>query len=164
MNDSFLYIYQEGPVGAVGNAKRFPSDCGKRCSYLSTCSQPISKRLSHQEFLAFSTIAAASIGHALQPKSDPPKRQENPSLLIQREWYRWWPYDERRNPSRRARALAEITRSMGRGAGQRNRRGTPAIDAQRLNWLRRRRAIRSGGGAHPLAATRRLLRSVMVAA
>ena len=25
-------------------------------------------------------------------------------------------------------------------------RGTPAIDAQRLNWLRRRRAIRSGGG------------------
>ena len=41
-------------------------------------------------------------------------------------------------------------------------RGTPAIDAQRLNWLRRRRAIRSGGGAHPLAATRRLLRSVMV--
>ena len=43
-------------------------------------------------------------------------------------------------------------------------RGTPAIDAQRLNWLRRRRAIRSGGGAHPLAATRRLLRSVMVGA
>ena len=34
-------------------------------------------------------------------------------------------------------------------------RWTPAIDAQRLNWLRRRRAIRSGGGAHPLAATRR---------
>ena len=26
---------------------------------------------------AFSTIAAASIGHALQHKSDPPKRQEN---------------------------------------------------------------------------------------
>ena len=45
------------------------------------------------------------------------------SLLIQREWYRWWPYDERRNPGRRARALAEITRSMGRGAGQRNREG-----------------------------------------
>jgi len=22
------------------------------------------------------------------------------SLLIQREWYRWWPYDERRNPGR----------------------------------------------------------------
>ena len=43
-------------------------------------------------------------------------------------------------------------------------RGTPAIDAQRLNWLRRRRAIRSGGGTHPLAATRRLLRSVMVGA
>ena len=55
------------------------------------------------------------------------------SLLIQREWHRWWPYDERRNPGRRARALAEITRSMGRGAGQRNRRGTPAIDPQRLN-------------------------------
>ena len=45
------------------------------------------------------------------------------SLLIQREWYRWWPYDERRNPGRRARALAEITRSMGRGTGQRNREG-----------------------------------------
>ena len=45
------------------------------------------------------------------------------SLLIQREWYRWWPYDERRNPGRRARALAEITRSMGRGAGQGNREG-----------------------------------------
>ena len=30
MNDSFLYIYQEGPVGAVVNAERFPSDCGKR--------------------------------------------------------------------------------------------------------------------------------------
>ena len=45
------------------------------------------------------------------------------SLLIQREWYRWCPYDERRNPGRRARALAEITRSMGRGAGQRNREG-----------------------------------------
>ena len=43
-------------------------------------------------------------------------------------------------------------------------RGTPAIDAQRLNWLRRRRAIRSGNEAHPLAATRRLLRSVMVGA
>ena len=43
-------------------------------------------------------------------------------------------------------------------------RGTPAIDAQRLNWLRRRRAIRSGDEAHPLAATRRLLRSVMVGA
>ena len=43
-------------------------------------------------------------------------------------------------------------------------RGTPAIDAQRLNWLRRRRAIRGGGEAHPLAATRRLLRSVMVGA
>ena len=45
------------------------------------------------------------------------------SLLIQQEWYRWWSYGERRNPSRRAGALAEITRSMGRGAGQRNREG-----------------------------------------
>ena len=29
---------------------------------------------------AFSTIAAASIGHTLQHKSDPPKRQENRSF------------------------------------------------------------------------------------
>ena len=64
-------------MGAVGNAKRFPSDCGKRCRYLCNCSQPIPKRLSRPEFPAFSAIAAASIGHALQPKSDPPKRQEN---------------------------------------------------------------------------------------
>ena len=37
----------------------------------------IPKRLSPPEFPAFSTIAAASIGHALQHKSDRPKRQEN---------------------------------------------------------------------------------------
>ena len=47
--------------------------------------------------------------------------------------------------------------------------GAPRIHAELTKlgfvvWLRRRRAIRSGGGAHPLAATRRLLRSVMVGA
>ena len=31
---------------------------------------------------AFSTIAAASIGHALQHKSDPPKRQENLTFIL----------------------------------------------------------------------------------
>ena len=78
MNESFLYIYQEGPVGAVGNAKRFPSDCGKRCRYLCNCSQPIPKRLSRPEFPAFSAIAAASIGHALNPNQIPRNDRRTP--------------------------------------------------------------------------------------
>ena len=66
----------------MGNAKRFPSDCGKTPLHVYTCSQPFPKRLSRPEFPAFSTIAAASIGHALQHKSDPPKRQENQICYI----------------------------------------------------------------------------------
>ena len=42
---------------------------------------PFSNRPKNPEFPAFSTIAAASIGHALHHKSDPPKRQENQFLF-----------------------------------------------------------------------------------
>ena len=75
---SFLYIYQEGPVGARGKREAFSKRLWKTPLHVCTCSQPFPKRLSRPEFPAFSTIAAASIGHALQHKSDPPKRQENP--------------------------------------------------------------------------------------
>ena len=74
---SFLYIYQEGPVGARGKREAFSKRLWKTPLHVCTCSQPFPKRLSRPEFPAFSTIAAASIGHALQHKSDPPKRQEN---------------------------------------------------------------------------------------
>ena len=52
------------------------------------------------------------------------------SLLIQREWYRWWPYEERRDPGRRARALcrdhtiqwaAELDNAIAEGSQQSTR-------------------------------------------
>ena len=64
-------------MGARGKREAFSKRLWKTPLHVCTCSQPFPKRLSPQEFPAFSTIAAASIGHALQHKSDPPKRQEN---------------------------------------------------------------------------------------
>ena len=64
-------------MGARGKRKAFSKRLWKTPLHVCTCSQPFPKRLSRPEFPAFSTIAAASIGHALQHKSDPPKRQEN---------------------------------------------------------------------------------------
>ena len=65
-------------MGARGKREAFSKRLWKTPLHVCTCSQPFPKRLSRPEFPAFSTIAAASIGHALQHKSDPPKRQENP--------------------------------------------------------------------------------------
>ncbi len=64
-------------MGARGKREAFSKRLWKTPLHVCTCSQPFPKRLSRPEFPAFSTIAAASIGHALQHKSDPPKRQEN---------------------------------------------------------------------------------------
>ena len=64
-------------MGARGKREAFSTRLWKTPLHVCTCSQPFPKRLSRPEFPAFSTIAAASIGHALQHKSDPPKRQEN---------------------------------------------------------------------------------------
>ena len=68
-------------MGARGKREAFSKRLWKTPLHVCTCSPPFPKRLSRPEFPAFSTIAAASIGHALQPKSDPPKRQENPFRL-----------------------------------------------------------------------------------
>ncbi len=68
-------------MGARGKREAFSKRLWKTPLHVCTCSQPFPKRLSRPEFPAFSTIAAASIGHALQHKSDPPKRQENPNLF-----------------------------------------------------------------------------------
>ena len=64
-------------MGARGKREAFSKRLWKTPLHVCTCSQPFPKRLSRPEFPAFSTIAAASIGHALQHKSDPPKQQEN---------------------------------------------------------------------------------------
>ena len=64
-------------MGARGKREAFSRRLWKTPLHVCTCSQPFPKRLSRPEFPAFSTIAAASIGHALQHKSDPPKQQEN---------------------------------------------------------------------------------------
>ena len=69
-------------MGARGKREAFSKRLWKTPLHVCTCSQPFPKRLSRQEFPAFSTIAAASIGHALQHKSDPPKRQENQIMLL----------------------------------------------------------------------------------
>ena len=68
-------------MGARGKREAFSKRLWKTPLHVCTCSQPFPKRLSRPEFPAFSTIAAASIGHALQHKSDPPKRQENPIYI-----------------------------------------------------------------------------------
>ena len=68
-------------MGARGKREAFSKRLWKTPLHVCTCSQPFPKRLSRPEFPAFSTIAAASIGHALQHKSDPPKRQENRSFF-----------------------------------------------------------------------------------
>ena len=69
-------------MGARGKREAFSKRLWKTPLHVCTCSQPFPKRLSRPEFPAFSTIAAASIGHALQHKSDPPKRQENRHGLL----------------------------------------------------------------------------------
>ena len=71
-------------MGARGKREAFSKRLWKTPLHVCTCSQPFPKRLSRPEFPAFSTIAAASIGHALQHKSDPPKRQENPKTFGQK--------------------------------------------------------------------------------
>ena len=71
-------------MGARGKREAFSKRLWKTPLHVCTCSQPFPKRLSRPEFPAFSTIAAASIGHALQHKSDPPKRQENPIFFEDR--------------------------------------------------------------------------------
>ena len=69
-------------MGARGKREAFSKRLWKTPLHVCTCSPPFPKRLSRPEFPAFSTIAAASIGHALQHKSDPPKRQENHFLFV----------------------------------------------------------------------------------
>ena len=69
-------------MGARGKREAFSKRLWKTPLHVCTCSQPFPKRLSRPEFPAFSTIAAASIDHAFQHKSDPPKRQENQISLL----------------------------------------------------------------------------------
>ena len=76
-------------MGARGKREAFSKRLWKTPLHVCTCSQPFPKRLSPPEFPAFSTIAAASIGHALQHKSDPPKRQENLIYFKRSEFWHW---------------------------------------------------------------------------
>ena len=46
---SFLYIYQEGPVGARGKREAFSKRLWKTPLHVCTCSQPFPKRLSRPE-------------------------------------------------------------------------------------------------------------------
>ena len=79
-------------MGARGKREAFSKRLWKTPLHVCTCSQPSPKRLSRPEFPAFSTIAAASIGHALQHKSDPTKRQENQFFqLLWQRWTSFWP-------------------------------------------------------------------------
>ena len=63
MNNTFLYVYQEGPVGARGKRRYCV------CNQLTT--HPFTETPLAHVLPAFSTIAPASIGHTLLPKSDP---------------------------------------------------------------------------------------------